>query len=115
MLPNWFPLGRRLGPAGPLRLDGQQLFRGLIGRSPRKALEDKARQGVQVAVLLPNQNADEKLVRWAGQRVYQELLEAGVKIHEYQPHLLQHKTACRGRCVMGPQTGTIAAENSMMK
>jgi cardiolipin synthase len=51
----------------------------------RKILVDKARSGVDVSVLLPNEKTDEKSVRWAGQRIYEELLRGGVKIYEYQP------------------------------
>ena len=51
----------------------------------RKILVDKAKAGVDVRVLLPNDKTDEKSVRWAGQRIYQELMEGGVKIYEYQP------------------------------
>jgi cardiolipin synthase len=57
----------------------------LPNASVRKALIDKARMGVSVTILVPNNNTDEKSVRWAGQRVYEELLTAGVKIYEYQP------------------------------
>jgi cardiolipin synthase len=53
--------------------------------SVRKVLVDKARMGVNVTILVPNDNTDEKSVRWAGQRVYEELLAAGIKIYEYQP------------------------------
>lgn len=57
----------------------------LPNRTIRKVLIDKARSGVHVSVLVPNENTDEKSVRWAGQRIYQELMEAGVRIYEYQP------------------------------
>jgi cardiolipin synthase len=53
--------------------------------SVRRALEDKARAGVAVTLLLPGAHTDEKSVRWAGQRVFDELMSAGVKIYEYQP------------------------------
>jgi len=53
--------------------------------SIRKVLMDKARAGVAVTILVPNEKTDEKSVRWAGQRIYQELMEAGVHIYEYQP------------------------------
>ena len=45
----------------------------------------KARTGVDVVLLLPSNRTDEKSVRWAGQRIFEELLRAGVKIYEYQP------------------------------
>ena len=57
----------------------------LPNRTIRKALIDRARSGVRVTVLVPNENTDEKSVRWAGQRIYEELMTAGVRIYEYQP------------------------------
>lgn len=51
----------------------------------RGLLTQKARAGVDVTLVLPNGHTDEKSVRWAGQRIFSELLEAGVKIYEYQP------------------------------
>jgi cardiolipin synthase len=51
----------------------------------RGLLKQKARTGVDVALVLPNQHTDQNSVRWAGQRIFTELLEAGVKIYEYQP------------------------------
>jgi cardiolipin synthase len=51
----------------------------------RRQLIDKAKAGLAVKILVPNNNTDEKSVRWAGQRVYEELLTAGIKIYEYQP------------------------------
>lgn len=51
----------------------------------RKLLIDKAKQGVAVSILLPNEKTDEKSVRWAAQRIYEELLRGGVRIYEYQP------------------------------
>jgi cardiolipin synthase len=53
--------------------------------SIRKALIDKARAGLDVTLLLPGEHTDERSVRWAGQRIYDDLLAAGVKIYEYQP------------------------------
>jgi cardiolipin synthase len=53
--------------------------------SIRKLLIDKAKTGVDVKILLPNDKTDERSVRWAGQRIYEELLRGGVKIYEYQP------------------------------
>lgn len=51
----------------------------------RDILKQKAKAGVDVTLVLPNQHTDQKSVRWAGQRIFTELMEAGVKIHEYQP------------------------------
>lgn len=57
----------------------------LSDASIREALKDKARAGLDVVLLLPGEHTDERSVRWAGQRVYQELMEAGIKIYEFQP------------------------------
>jgi cardiolipin synthase len=51
----------------------------------RKILVEKAKAGVAVTILVPNNHTDEKSVRWAGQRIYEELMAAGVRIFEYQP------------------------------
>jgi cardiolipin synthase len=51
----------------------------------RKVLTDKARSGVKVSIILPNDHTDQQSVRWAGQRIYGQMLEAGVRLYEYQP------------------------------
>ena len=51
----------------------------------RKILSEKARAGLDVTIVLPSRHTDQRSVRWAGQRIFTELLEAGVKIYEYQP------------------------------
>jgi cardiolipin synthase A/B len=51
----------------------------------REILKMKARAGVSVRIIVPNEHNDQDFVRWAGQRVYTELMEAGIEIHEYQP------------------------------
>ncbi len=56
-----------------------------------KALEDAARRGVDVQLLLPSVS-DTWLVSAAGRRHYGELLEAGVKIWQRQGALLHSKT-----------------------
>jgi cardiolipin synthase A/B len=60
-------------------------------RNTREALADRARAGVDVRVLLPNHHTDAKPVRWAGQYFYRDLLEAGVRVHEYQPTMVHSK------------------------
>jgi cardiolipin synthase len=56
-----------------------------------KALEDAARRGVDVQLLLPSVS-DSWLVLAAGRRHYGELLQAGVKIFELRGALLHSKT-----------------------
>lgn len=57
----------------------------------RRVLEERARDGVDVRLLLPNHLTDAKAVRWAGQAYYRSLLEAGVRIYEYQPTMIHAK------------------------
>jgi cardiolipin synthase A/B len=58
----------------------------------RRLLADRARAGVDVRLLLPNAHTDAPPVRWAGHAYFTELLEAGVRIYEYQPTMLHSKT-----------------------
>lgn len=57
----------------------------------RRALKERARRGVDVRVLVPNRHNDIPPVLWAGRYYYAELLEAGVRIFEYQPTMLHSK------------------------
>ena len=57
-----------------------------------QALGDAVERGVQVRVLVPGPHADKPPVRIAGHATYEELLEAGVRIWEYQPTMLHAKT-----------------------
>lgn len=58
----------------------------------RKAVMDRARAGVDVRILVPNEHTDAKPIRHAGRSYYDELLEAGVRIYEYQPTMIHCKT-----------------------
>jgi cardiolipin synthase len=58
----------------------------------RKAVMDRAKQGVDVRILLPNERTDAMPIRQTGHRYFEELLEAGVKIYEYQPTMMHAKT-----------------------
>jgi cardiolipin synthase len=57
----------------------------------REVLKERARAGVDVRALVPNEHIDLPVVRWAAQHYYQEMLEAGVRIWEYQPTMLHAK------------------------
>jgi cardiolipin synthase A/B len=59
-------------------------FRGLLVRA--------ARRGVDVRVLTAGEKSDVKTTTWAGRARYEQLLEAGVKIYEYQPSMMHAKT-----------------------
>ena len=55
------------------------------------ALLNKAREGVDVRLLVPGKHIDNRFVRLSAQANYQDLLEAGVKIYEYRPAFIHSK------------------------
>ena len=56
-----------------------------------QVLIDRARAGIDVRIVLPNYHTDAKTVRWAAHASYEKLLEAGVRIFEYQPTMIHSK------------------------
>jgi cardiolipin synthase len=56
----------------------------LPDKSFRKAIRRTAGRGVQFVVIVPGSNTDQRWVRLASRRMYGQLLEAGVKIFEYE-------------------------------
>jgi phosphatidylserine/phosphatidylglycerophosphate/cardiolipin synthase-like enzyme len=60
-------------------------------RRVRKALRRAARRGVDVRLLVPGARTDHPWVRQASRRFYGKLLHNGVRIFEYQPHMLHAK------------------------
>jgi cardiolipin synthase len=61
-------------------------------RRLRQAVIERARSGVDVRVLVPGNHTDAVPVQLAGRSYYQELLEAGVRIFEFQPAMMHAKT-----------------------
>jgi cardiolipin synthase len=61
-------------------------------RELRDWLKDAVRRKVDVRVLTAGGNIDVRWTRWASRSRYEELLEAGVRIYEYQPAMLHAKT-----------------------
>jgi cardiolipin synthase len=57
----------------------------------RRALRHAARRGVRVRVLVP-WRSDVEIVRYAGRRLFDELLSSGVRIFEYQDAVLHAKS-----------------------
>jgi cardiolipin synthase len=55
------------------------------------ALCAAARRGVDVRIVVPGKFIDIKAVRYAARGQYEELLEAGIKIYEYQPTMIHCK------------------------
>jgi cardiolipin synthase len=58
----------------------------------RGAAIERAKSGVDVRVLVPGNHTDAVPVQAAGRSYYQELLEAGVRIFEFQPAMMHAKT-----------------------
>jgi cardiolipin synthase len=115
--PRFYPPGRDAGPACGVSVvsspsDAQQPIRMLIWLSfvnarrrlwiassyfipdlqLRKAVIERARAGVDVRVLVPGNHTDAIPVQYTGRGFYQELLEAGVRIFEYQASMMHAKT-----------------------
>ncbi|PYQ11948.1 MAG: cardiolipin synthase B [Acidobacteria bacterium] len=59
--------------------------------STRRVVEERARAGVDVRILLPDQHTDAKPIRLASHRYYEELLESGVGVYEYQGTMMHTK------------------------
>ena len=57
----------------------------------RGAVASRARAGVDVRILLPNEHTDAKPIRLTSHRYYEELMAAGVRIYEYQPTMMHAK------------------------
>src|SRR6185436_3157277 len=58
----------------------------------REALVAASKRGVDVQIMVPGRNIDLPMVRQASWRHYGELLEAGVRIWEYEPTMMHNKT-----------------------
>lgn len=57
-----------------------------------RVLEETAKKGVDVRLLLPGHETDNQIARYSGQSRYEDLLVAGVRIYEYQPTFVHSKT-----------------------
>jgi cardiolipin synthase len=58
----------------------------------RGAAIERAKNGVDVRILVPGNQTDAVPVQAAGRSYYEELLSAGVRIFEYQPAMMHAKT-----------------------
>jgi cardiolipin synthase A/B len=58
----------------------------------RAAAAGRARAGVDVRILVPNEMTDAVPIRLAGHSYFEDLLRAGVRIYEYQPAMMHNKT-----------------------
>jgi cardiolipin synthase A/B len=57
----------------------------------REVVKRRARAGCDVRILMPNEHTDAKPIRRASHSYYEELLNAGVRIYEYQPTMMHSK------------------------
>jgi cardiolipin synthase len=74
-----------------------------------EALCAAAGRGVEVRIVVPGPHIDKSLVRTAGRAAYDELLEGGVRLFEYQPTMFHAKTmAVDGRWAT---VGTVNFDN----
>jgi cardiolipin synthase len=55
------------------------------------ALIDRARSGVSVIILLPGHRMDHPWVRLSSRRLFRPLLDAGIRLFEYQPAMIHQK------------------------
>jgi cardiolipin synthase A/B len=57
-----------------------------------RLLEQAARRGVDVRILVPGPKIDVPVTRFAARSFYERLLASGVRIFEYQPAMMHAKT-----------------------
>jgi cardiolipin synthase len=57
-----------------------------------EALVEAAGRGVEVRIVVPGPHIDKGFVRVAGRAAYEQLLDAGVRLFEYQPTMLHAKS-----------------------
>ena len=57
----------------------------------RKELVEAAKRGARVEIIVPGKKIDKKLVRLASRKHWPDLLNAGIKIYEYEPTMLHAK------------------------
>jgi cardiolipin synthase len=64
----------------------------VLPRATRMVVAERARRGVDVRILLPDEHTDADLIRLTSRHYYEELLDAGVRIYEYQPTMMHIKS-----------------------
>jgi cardiolipin synthase len=60
--------------------------------SSRWALEDAVRRGVKIRLILEGEITDAMPVKYASRKHYEQLMEMGIEIYEYQPTMMHTKT-----------------------
>jgi cardiolipin synthase len=64
----------------------------MLDESTRYALFQARRRGVRIRVLAEGEVTDAPPVKYAGRAGYDELLAAGIEVHEYQPTMMHAKS-----------------------
>jgi len=64
----------------------------ITDESSEWALLDAVKRGVKIRVLVEGNLTDAKPVKYASRYAYQEFLDAGIEIYEYQPTMMHAKT-----------------------
>ncbi len=75
----------------------------LPDRSLRRAFVNLARRGVAIDVIVPGSHTDQRWVRLASRRMWGQLLDAGIRIHEYRQSMTHNKVLIVDElwCVLG--------------
>jgi cardiolipin synthase len=63
----------------------------LPDRALRQAFIDTARRGVAIDIIVPGSHTDQRWVRLVSRRKYNELLRAGIRLHEYRAGMTHAK------------------------
>lgn len=63
----------------------------LPSQSILEALQKKAKEGVDVKIIVPGKYTDAPHTRWASHTFYTPFLKAGIRIYEYQPSRMHAK------------------------
>jgi cardiolipin synthase len=82
-------------------------------RDMRWLLMNAADRGVDVRILIPGVNTDQPMVWHAGRAIYGRLMDAGVRIYEYQPAMMHAKSFVADGC--WATVGTFNLDNRSMK
>jgi cardiolipin synthase len=64
----------------------------VLDEEMRNVVAQRARAGVDVRILLPDEHTDAKMIRLTSHHYFDDLLSAGVKIYEYQPTMMHVKS-----------------------
>ena len=64
----------------------------MTDESSRWALEDAAKRGVKIRLVVEGDITDAMPVKYASRKHYEQLMELGIEIYEYQPTMMHTKS-----------------------